>query len=163
MTFKIQDNQQNSCQISSMSSHRSSLMNSYPQLVVFSLWWWHHTLPQNSIQSKQKGDEQRGCNGTRDQSISESRRVLWVGMSGSCSRNIALLHSMWQLLPEISVDHLKVQARHAGLNTRVLPNTHTRSGTHYKSFNSPSLLKTCTSTASRISVLQQMWELAAGS
>lgn len=36
MTFKIQDNQQNSCQISSMSSHRSSLMYSYPQLVVFS-------------------------------------------------------------------------------------------------------------------------------
>lgn len=28
------------------------------------LWRWHHTLPQNSIQSKQKGDEQCGCNGT---------------------------------------------------------------------------------------------------
>lgn len=48
-----------------------------------------------------------------------------------------------------------------GLNTRVLPNTHARSGTHYKSksFNSPSLLKTCISTASRISVYSRCGNL----
>lgn len=66
------------------------------------------------------------------------RRQVWENLKEEIRPTIALLHRMWQLLPEISVDHLKVQAKHSGLNTRVLP-------THTHTFNSPSLLKTCTS------------------
>lgn len=28
------------------------------------LWWWHHALPQDSVESQQEGDEHCGCNRT---------------------------------------------------------------------------------------------------
>lgn len=88
-TNKIQNDLHNRSQ----SSHRSPLMNPYPHLAVLSLWWWHHALPENSVESKYKGNEHCGCNCTRDDSTCPGWRALCVRrMSDSCSWTISLLN-----------------------------------------------------------------------